>query len=538
MIRFLTGFRSISKALKIISCGLLVTALPSAITPALADELTWQKVTQLAGKELQGVAMSSDGSKLFTAAKNGFIYGSNNSGTDWTQQNSGVHNWAAIASSSDGAKLVAADNSSGLIYVSANSGTTWEATTAPAMEWNSVVSSSNGVHLAAITFRNLNPPYRAGSIWVSNDSGVTWTQSDAPDQNWQSIAGSSDGRYLVAGSFNGNIYTSSNYGTTWVASLGAGWRYWYSVSSSANGKLLSAADVARSCITYDAMDEECLIYKEGAIYTSTDFGVTWSEQAGARIANVSAQWMGLASSADGNTIVAGTYRGYIYISKDAGLTWEAQASAGTGNWGQHNLAITPDGTTFFAGDGDSGNILLNLNPAPQINSNASAEATAKVAAVAAAKKREAEKQSARTDISSKLKNSGTLTVESFTKAEILGVTAANFAAVQAELIALPEDSRTDINQVLKIARKYEVVGNIGSDRINNLQSNSFVEVGLIPAASKNKVALVYAVRKLPEESRDTFAEIKTAIDAATAVIKLRQDRMASVIARNLARHSK
>jgi hypothetical protein len=134
-----------------------------------------------------------------------------------------------------------------------------------------------------------------------------------------------------------------------------------------------------------------------------------------------------------------------------------------------------------------------------------------------------------------LKDSKDLSVETFVTAEIAGITAKNIALVQAELLALPEESRVDINQVLKVARKYELVGNIGSDRINYLQSNSFVEIGLIPATSKNKVALVAAIKKLPESARDTYAEIKAAIDAEIAKIKMRNDRLSAAISRNSSR---
>ena len=177
-------------------------------------------------------------------------------------------------------------------------------------------------------------------------------------------------------------------------------------------------------------------------------------------------------------------------------------------------------------------------PVSLVASTAAADAAAKAAAEAAAAKREAEKQAARTDITSKLKSAKDLTVDSFAKAEIPGITATNIAAVQAELLALPESSRTDINQVLKVAHKYEVVGNIGSDQINYMHSNSFVEIGLIPVESKNKVALVAAIRKLPAASRDTYDEIKAAIDATTKEIQSRKDRLAAIISRNTTRSTK
>jgi hypothetical protein len=148
-----------------------------------------------------------------------------------------------------------------------------------------------------------------------------------------------------------------------------------------------------------------------------------------------------------------------------------------------------------------------------------------------ASQRDAERQSARADITSKLQSAKELTVESFAKAEIPGITASNLEAVQAEILALPEESRTDLTQILKVARKFEVVGKIASTQVKNLTATSFVEIGLIPASSKNKVALVAAIRKLPASARDTYAEIKAAIDAETARIKSRNDRLAAIINR-------
>jgi hypothetical protein len=146
-------------------------------------------------------------------------------------------------------------------------------------------------------------------------------------------------------------------------------------------------------------------------------------------------------------------------------------------------------------------------------------------------RREAEMQSARADITSKLQSTQELSVETFAKAEIRGITASNIAAVQAEILALPEEARTNIKEVLKVARKFEVVGNIASTQVRNMSATSFVEIGLIPASSKNKVALVAAIRKLPASARDTYAEIKAAIDAETVRIKSRSDRLAAIVAR-------
>ena len=169
--------------------------------------------------------------------------------------------------------------------------------------------------------------------------------------------------------------------------------------------------------------------------------------------------------------------------------------------------------------------------------DAAAAASAKAAEAAAAKK-EAEKKSARADIATSVRNAKELTVESFTKAEIPGINASNIDAVKAELSALPEESKNDFNQILKVARKYEVVGNIASDQVMNILPNAFVEIGLIPQASKNKVALVSAVKKLPAASRDSYIEIKAAIEAETKKIQVRQERLTAIISRNTTRNNR
>ena len=156
----------------------------------------------------------------------------------------------------------------------------------------------------------------------------------------------------------------------------------------------------------------------------------------------------------------------------------------------------------------------------------------------AAFKREAEKQFARADLTGTLRNAKELSVDSFAKAEIPGITSSNIAEVQAELLALPEEFRSDIKEILKVAYKYEVVGKIASEQVTRMSPNTFVEVGLIPEASKNKTSLVAAVKKLPAADRDSYAEIKAAIEVETKKIEARKDRLASVKARSATRSSK
>ncbi len=155
------------------------------------------------------VASSSDGTKLVGAVSGGQILTSADSGVTWTARDS-ARFWTDVASSADGTKLVAAV-SGGQIYTSSNSGVTWTAR-AQTGTWLSVTSSADGTRLAAADYNGLK-------LWISTDSGVTWVVGTIFN-SWTSISMSSDGSKLVASadglSSNSGIWISSNFGSTWT----------------------------------------------------------------------------------------------------------------------------------------------------------------------------------------------------------------------------------------------------------------------------------------------------------------------------------
>ena len=110
--------------------------------------------------------------------------------------------WTSVASSSDGAKLVAAAGdllNIDYVYTSVDSGATWTQT-GTAQAWTSVASSADGTKLVAAS--------EGGGIYTSVDSGATWTQTGTA-QAWTSVASSADGTKLVAAVYFGYIYTGS-----------------------------------------------------------------------------------------------------------------------------------------------------------------------------------------------------------------------------------------------------------------------------------------------------------------------------------------
>jgi hypothetical protein len=83
----------------------------------------------------------------------GQIYTSGDSGTTWTPHDSN-RDWAAVASSADGTKLVAAVNG-GRIYTSSDSGATWTPRESGSVSWteavNEVLNSAAGTTTKTFT---------------------------------------------------------------------------------------------------------------------------------------------------------------------------------------------------------------------------------------------------------------------------------------------------------------------------------------------------------------------------------------------------
>jgi len=505
------------------------------------------------------VASSSDGDNLVAVAGEGFIFTSTDSGVTWTNYTpSGVTGFTGVTSNNDGSRLAVTTWSSG-IYTSSNYGQTWTARTLPvpypgsATYLQAVASSGDGSRLVTGS-RSLAGGSNVGIIFTSANYGVTWTASAPSGLDYIGFASSGDGSRVAAAIFGqAGVSTSLDYGVTWsLQSTGS--RGVIPIATNIDGSLLFVGGYGGHLWTGSIPRSRVVAVVASATSATVPaatntpaavlaFAETTNTSA-VRItpmdnpASASSTPFDLANASIFDIAVV-NISGPVEICVDGGPSirlWHFTNGVWVDVTTRQTENQTCGLTTSFSPFATAS--LKASQAQADVSVKAASDEAAKAAAEAAAAKREAEKKAARADITSNLKNSKDLSVETFATAEIPGITATNIASVQAELLALPEESRADINQVLKVARKYEIVGNIGSDRINYLQSNTFVEIGLIPATSKNKVALVAAVRKLPESARDTYAEIKAAIDAETAKLKTRSDRLAAVISRNASRSTR
>ena len=146
---------------------------------------------------------------------------------------------------------------------------------------------------------------------------------------WQSITSSADGTKLAAVANDWGdgyyIYTSTDSGVSWTEQTSSGQRYWSSIASSADGTKLAAVDI------------------NGYIYTSTDSGVSWTEQT----SSGQRSWQSITSSADGTKLAAVEFAGCVYTSTDSGATWTEQSSAWS-YW--QSITSSADGTKLAAVD--------------------------------------------------------------------------------------------------------------------------------------------------------------------------------------------
>jgi len=328
--------------------------------PALAQDWTWSSAPT---KYWESIASSADGARLVAVAA-GFtspptdatIYVSTNSGGSWFRALASSNiMWQTVACSADGSRMVAAASGiigafGGPICSSADGGMTWALTSAPSNFWRSVASSADGVQLAAAA-NGLG----SGPIYTSTNSGATWVQSGAPVTNWAAIASSADGMKLAAAVQGGTvvengylvnrrglIYASTNGGAIWRPTSAPGTN-WYAIASSADGTRLAAAAFM------------------GLIYTSIDSGATWKATSAP-----SSAWIAIASSADGRRLLAGADdTGVpIYCSDDSGMTWTSQGSLRGLDWS--GVASSADGNLLVATTFNGGIARLRSTPQPKL----------------------------------------------------------------------------------------------------------------------------------------------------------------------------
>jgi len=145
-----------------------------------------------------------------------------------------------------------------------------------------------------------------------------------------------DGSHLVAVPEYGDIWTSSNYGATWTDQTPSGSahnQWWGSAASSSDGQYLI---VGGSSI------------EGGNIWISSNYGATWTNMSTVVAAMSGYYWTAVAISADGSHLVAQEPDLGVWTSTDYGATWTQQTA--TNSISPQAMSMSANGQYLYVMD--------------------------------------------------------------------------------------------------------------------------------------------------------------------------------------------
>mmetsp|Transcript_23586 Transcript_23586/g.39446 ORF Transcript_23586/g.39446 Transcript_23586/m.39446 type:complete len:249 (+) Transcript_23586:116-862(+) len=176
-------------------------------------------------------------------------------------------------------------------------------TTLPSAVWQTVAISGTGAYITAGSTN--------GKLYYSSNFGSSFLESDSPTASWAYTKVSQDGQRQLAASLVDSVVYSSNGGVNWLQSNAPSGRY-IMVEADATGQ-------------YAILGQDT----GGSLYYSDDYGATWTASASAGTGD----WSGGAVSYDAAYMYAARDdSNYVYKSVDQGVTWTQLTSAGIGSW--------------------------------------------------------------------------------------------------------------------------------------------------------------------------------------------------------------
>jgi photosystem II stability/assembly factor-like uncharacterized protein len=163
--------------------------------------LSWSNNNTLPGITTNSIASSDDGTKMFIAS-NGSVYISTNNCSSAVALTGGLpsHNWTGIASDSAGVNLAVVAYAGGGIWTSTNSGSLWTQRINDSQNWDSIASSANGAVLVAGVNNQTT-----GTIYVSTNYGVNW-KPYIVNGGVTAVSISDDGKKIAVAVYNSFIY--------------------------------------------------------------------------------------------------------------------------------------------------------------------------------------------------------------------------------------------------------------------------------------------------------------------------------------------
>ena len=184
-----------------------------------------QSISFSSSESVNGISVSNNGYVVMYTKTN--IYVSINNGDTFTQifisltspVNSNNY-WNGVSISSNGQYIVACLGGIGEIYISSISSSfsfnNWNVVSINEKHnYTGISISETGKYIVACYANNNN----IGGIYTSSNYGETWVLNQTiptKDINWSSVYIKESYGFAIAGDANGTIYTSTNYGNIWT----------------------------------------------------------------------------------------------------------------------------------------------------------------------------------------------------------------------------------------------------------------------------------------------------------------------------------
>ena len=242
--------------------------------------------------------------------------------------------------------------------------------TLSALQSPSSTTSASGT-LSATASAAPSPSAAPTSSFVPPSPGATWVQvpnSGPCDGGTYALSGmavSADGAFMAVSTSRGNgggaICTSADGGMAWTQQAGASSAAYSGLAMSADGARIVAI-TGTSCCT-------------GYIYVSADFGLTWT-----RSLSVSKRWLTVACDATCTRIVAGA--GGVWQSRDGGASWASIGPSGAVQPGL--VASSADGFRLLAAASGSNVVFVSTNSGLRWSQASLGSGTATLSSVACA----------------------------------------------------------------------------------------------------------------------------------------------------------
>jgi hypothetical protein len=273
-------------------------------------------------------AISNDGQRIYASAMGRMVL-STNSGATFTQNRSHSRSSILVSCSDDGQSAMIAGRFAGELFSTTDSGGAWKARLG-AGYWIDLDVSSDGSKIILAPGDLQSPELKKLSTASIVNDVITWKERSGPgEQTWGAVAISGNGQTMLAGAKNGVLWISRNGGDSWTQGLADASRKWNSVAMSKDGKVMAAGteEAFGPAPTYTPIP--------GKMWTSNDFGVTWVERTSAGVGN----WADICFSADAQRIFAvNRTNQLLWTSAGSALPYTITVLPGSGTFTQNNLA--------------------------------------------------------------------------------------------------------------------------------------------------------------------------------------------------------